>query len=645
MSKLLLESLNIRNFKGCENLTLSFGGRSATIYGDNAAGKTTIYDALTWLLFGKDSRGRGDFDIKPLDSNGQVKDHAAVSEVEAVFMVDGEPISMKKTFYEKWSTKRGRAEASYDGNTSEYFVDDIPVKKYEFETRVAGLVSEDVFRMLTNVSWFCEGMDWKTRRKTLLEICEVPTDQEIMSAAPQFSGLSLAMGRLTMDDFKKKLQAQRKGLNGARSTIPARLDEQKKSVEALSNIRFDVIEAERNEKSLYLEQLSSELVKLSNGTLIDSKRNEIQNLRNQLQKLINDNNSHRASQILPLVDERPAMRAALSQAQNQVNRYTHLVESEKNLIQRTEASIAAYREAWMTADRAQFMPSSCPTCGQSLPTAAQEKAMAQFEVDKQRRMNEAVEAANRAKADLKAAVERYDLYAHDVAEAEKEAVRLEEALRTYTPATQPVIVDLPDFEWQVNALRSQIAGLETEELRLSKETEAIRTEITGKINGIRNEINSLDSELAKRSLLDYARQREEELRMEARKTAEELEELDKQLFLCEEFIRFKVSYIEESINNKFQLTRFKLFQEQVNGGLADCCEATYNGVPYSSLNNGMRINIGVDVIRTVSEHYGLRVPLVVDNAESVVDLLDAGTQVIRLVVSGKDKELRCDYGT
>ena len=134
----------------------------------------------------------------------------------------------------------------------------------------------------------------------------------------------------------------------------------------------------------------------------------------------------------------------------------------------------------------------------------------------------------------------------------------------------------------------------------------------------------------------------EELREEARETAKTLEAIDQQIFLCEEFARYKVQFIEEGVNQKFRLARFRLFQEQVNGGLADCCEPTYEGVPYGSLNNGMRINLGVDVIRTISEHYGLKVPLVVDNAESVTRLAGIDTQVIRLVVSEADQALRVE---
>ena len=144
-------------------------------------------------------------------------------------------------------------------------------------------------------------------------------------------------------------------------------------------------------------------------------------------------------------------------------------------------------------------------------------------------------------------------------------------------------------------------------------------------------------------MLDYAKERMEALRQEARESGQQLEELDKLLFLCDEFSRCKVRYIEDQINGRFRLVRWKLFQEQVNGGLADCCEATVDGVPYRSMNNGSRVNAGLDVIRTLSEHYGMRVPLFIDNAESVTGLLPVGSQTVRLVVSAGDKKLRCEY--
>ncbi|MEG2120204.1 MAG: recombinase RecF, partial [Pseudoflavonifractor sp.] len=97
-------------------------------------------------------------------------------------------------------------------------------------------------------------------------------------------------------------------------------------------------------------------------------------------------------------------------------------------------------------------------------------------------------------------------------------------------------------------------------------------------------------------------------------------------------------------NGCFKLARFRLFTQQVNGGLADCCEVLYGGVPYNSnLNSGARVNVGIDVISTLSAHYGVSVPLFIDNAESVTELQPLDTQVIRLVVSQKDLKLRCEH--
>ena len=121
MQNIKIKRLALENFKCHRNLTLDFEGGNASIYGDNATGKTSIYDALTWLLFGKDSHGNGEknIEIKPLDENGEVRDHNAITAVEAVLMVNGEETTLRRTYQEVWTTKRGSSEATYDGNTSE----------------------------------------------------------------------------------------------------------------------------------------------------------------------------------------------------------------------------------------------------------------------------------------------------------------------------------------------------------------------------------------------------------------------------------------------------------------------------------------------------------------------------------------------
>lgn len=639
-----LVQLTINSFKGCQHLLLDFQGRGATIYGDNGTGKTTIYDAFSWLLFGRDSRGRGDFEIKPLDSAGQVADHAAVTAVEAVLSVDGVPLQLRRTYFERWSTKRGSAEATYDGNTSEYYVDDVPTKKNEYERRVSELVNEELFRMLTNVSWFCEGLEWRRRRDMLLQVCQLPEDRAIMAGDPCFEPLAAAMGRHSLEDYKKKLQAERKGLNADRNTIPARLDEQQKGIQALSGIDFPAIRSQRDATEAKLEQLRAELLKLGHGTLLETKRNELAAARNAVELEVNRNTSHRQSQMIPVEDRRPTIQASIDKAVTEATRWRRMAAGEENTVRELEKNIQSCRDSWAAENARTFQTENCPTCGQQLPEDALRAARARFEADKERAKQVAVDRSKEAKAALAAAHSRREEYIKAATSAEDEANRLRGELAAYQPETQPEILDLPGHTERLAAVQEQVRVLTAEIEKLEGESTAIRAEITAKVNALRAEVENLDGELAKETMLAYAKERAEELREEARKTAAALSDIDRMLFLCEEFARHKVQYVERTADSRFQLAQWKLYNEQVNGGLADCCEAMHNGVPYAALNNGARVNLGIDVIRTLSDHYDLWVPLFVDNAESVTRLLDAGTQVIRLVVSEVDKELRCEYG-
>ena len=136
MTHITLQRLTLNKFKGIDHLEMEFGGRGASIYGDNASGKTTVYDAYLWLLTGRDSLGRSDFEIKPLDSLGRIIDHAARSTVEAVLSVDGREITLRREYYEVWSRKRGRTEATYDGNSTDFYINGVPKAKGAYENAV-----------------------------------------------------------------------------------------------------------------------------------------------------------------------------------------------------------------------------------------------------------------------------------------------------------------------------------------------------------------------------------------------------------------------------------------------------------------------------------------------------------------------------
>ena len=261
MENIKILRMSLENFKCHENLTIDFEGRNTAIYGDNATGKTSIYDALTWLLFGKDSLGNVEknIEIKPLDAMGVVKDHLSVTAVEAVLSVSGETLTLRRTLKEVWTTKRGSSEATYDGNTSEYYVDGVPCKKNVFTDRVNDIVSEETFRMLTSVTYFARDLSWQARRAELFRVAGVMDDDAIMASDERFTKLAASMGKLSVEDYKKKLLAEKRGFVGAKTEIPARISECMKTIEDVAALDFEAAEAEITRLSAQKDKLDADL--------------------------------------------------------------------------------------------------------------------------------------------------------------------------------------------------------------------------------------------------------------------------------------------------------------------------------------------------------------------------------------------------
>ena len=640
MKDIRIIRLTLDNFKGQRHFELIPEGKNCNIYGDNAAGKTTLYDGLTWLLFGKDSRGQGNFEIKPLDRNGQVLDHAAITSVEAVLQADNDEISLRKTYYEKWSTKRGSAAETFDGHSSDFFVDGVPVKKYEFERRVSELVDEELFRTLTNVSHFCSGMDWRRRRSILFEVGQVASDAEIMAGNSDFKPLAEAMGKLGLDDYKKKLQAERKGLVGVRSDVPIRLDECQKTVNDIRGIDFDALKAERDSRAVKRDALSEDLRKLSGDAFLDTRSNDRDRLRNELNALEQENAAHRAGQEAKRREAETAAREISYQERNLLR----LTDDRRRKLARAkecDAEVEHCRETWKKVNAREFDGASCPVCARPLEGELLAAAQKRFQVEKNAELGDIVQDSERFKEEAARCRERADQIADEAAALEGNLSRLREQAGAQLPAVE----DLPDYARRRAKLEDDIQNVEDVIARHAANGASVKEEIAAKVRSLNEEIEAIDGTLAKQAVLDFTLERMEALRADAAAAAEKLESLDKMIFLIEEFVRYKTRYIEDSINGRFSLARWKLFEEQVNGGVAECCEATVNGVPYGSLNSGMRINAGIDVISVLSAHYGVSVPLVVDNAETVTALRALDAQVIRLAVSEHDKELRCEYGT
>ncbi len=640
-----LEKLVLQNFKGIKSFTLDAQGEDVNVYGDNATGKTTLYDAFLWLLFDKDSQNRKDFDVKTLDAKGKVL-HGLDHSVEATFEINGKQLNLKKVYSEQWTKKRGSAEKQFTGHTVDHFIDKVPVKKGEFTDRIADIVDEDAFKLLTNSKYFNEQLHWQKRRQLLLEVCGDISDADVIASDANLAKLPDILGERSLEDHRKVIAARRTEINREIERIPVRIDEVTQGMpeligdaaryeNAINTLQKAIEEKEKQRREIQAGGGAAELqVKLSE---LSAKMLE---LKTRLREEQDAQHEPARAEKSRLTGEMISFEADIAGLKKQIE----LCESAK---QELNDKTTALRMKWHEVDAEKFEyqeKDTCPICGQSLPAdqveAAREKASARFNQDKAERLAVISKRGQDAKAELEK--QQKLLAEHEAAlPGKQEALeKVKTEIENLTVVqTSPVDID-NNSEYQAlvkekEKLQNKIGNLEADKAEeLNK--------IDSAINDDRTLLRANQTELAKFEQYASSEKRIAELKAQERELAAEYENLEQELYLTEQFIRSKVKLLEERINSYFKMARFKLFSVQINGGIEECCETLYQGVPYSSLNNGARINIGLDIINTLSAHYQFNCPIFIDNKEAVTQLIDVRAQVIALVVSEKDKKLRIE---
>lgn len=644
MIEIKIKRLVLENFKCHKALILDFDGRDASIYGDNASGKTSVYDALTWLLFGKDSAGNGEknTEIKPLGPDGEVLDHDALTSVEAVLSVNGDSITLKRTYRELWTTKRGSSQASYDGNTSGYFIDGVPMKASAFKDAVRALVEEDTFLMLTSVDAFASRMDWKKRREALFRLAGIEDDRMIMGTDERFRPLIEAMGRSDLDGLKRKLAADKKGLSVTKDELPARLSECEGILRDISGINFEEVQLRRDAYAEGVSRISLELLAIDQDTSIRDIAFKVRELMLQRDTLDSENELFRKNQlggtvnVVGLITRMTALRNRLVSKQN-------AMDAESKYIMNMDAKVDECRQQWMEVSRQTFNGSeACPTCGQALPALQLQVAKDAWAEDKQKRLDRILREADTCKDNKVMAEERFATLQQEIKDTEEEIEGIRQQMAV-AEASRVEPVDMEGYAEKRAELTKEIDELNGKQFEMRNATSTVRGKLETEMSDLKSKIREDDMILAKKGLQIFTESRMESLKEDARKASEALDGIEKLLFLIEEYSRYKTTFVEDTVNDMFRIARFRLYRNQANGGLEDRCDVVHDGVPYNSVNNGMKINLGIDIINTLSGAYGVRVPLFIDNAESVTNLEHCHSQRIRLVVSEMDKELRVNY--
>lgn len=653
-----LLKLTLNNFKGIKSFTLDTKqGGNVSVYGDNAAGKTTLFDAFLWLLFDKDSQNKKDFQIKTLDAGGQVL-HGLSHEVEGV-LATSKVITLRKAYAEKWTKKRGSVKAEFTGHTTDYFIDGVPVQKKEYDAFIAGIADESIFKLLTSPTYFNEQLHWQDRRKILLEVCGDLTDAEVIDSAvsagnkDMLSLLNVLNTGRTLDDHRKVIAARRSEINKELDKIPVRIDEANRALPDVSGIDAKGLPAAIEAAKGILEKKQDELARIQGGGEIAEKRRQLAVIEGDILRLQNE---HQAEQQKAIQEKYSLINAAngrASEAQAELTSAKRRMGVIATELEKLESNRKNLREEWRKVNDEQFEhygETACPTCGQDLPEEkiedAREKAQKAFNLDKAKRLENINSTGKSIKANIEALnAENSDLVIKANAaelklqENEAEAVTLQVEIDALKDQTKP-ITDNPKYTQKLQ----EKENIEKAITQLQTNSDTSANAVQAEIAEVRKDIEALEMDLLKIKSRATGERRIEELKAQEKILAAEFEKLEGELFLCEAFVKTKVSLMDSRINSKFQYARFKMFKENINGGIEDCCETLYNGVPYGAgLNAGHRIIVGMDIIRTLSEHYGFEAPIFVDNAESVSVLPEMSAQVIRLVKPEITEENRQEY--
>lgn len=641
--------LTLDNFKGTKHFSLDLPeGCSAAVYGENGTGKTTLADAWCWLLFGVDSKGQSDsknggFQVSTKGTSGL--DYS----VSAVIEVDGRTHTLRRVYREEFSRKNGESEKGQAKNHTDYYLNDTPLKtKKQYDAFIDTLFpSREIGRALTIPSYFPRELEPGSRRELLLKLFSPEiTEDSVMDRHPELARLRTYKGYKTVEQYRDWAKAQRTAVNKELDSIPGRIDE--------ANLAKRE-EVPTPEDDAVFQRLQAEKAKLAmkiSAIRSGSAQMDAIRRKSETEALLSERRATYMGKFLHANDALNADAQALRKEISDKERAVFLLKRKKEerilFMEGIRKEIDHLGEKWQEWQGKRFDESStvCPTCGQFLPPEQMQEAREKFNLTRSETIRQVEEQGTQLRERLKRDSAAVKEEQKTITAAEQELAVLQEKLDKLAAAivTPPPFEETEDFR----KLTKEIEGLRQEETLLKVSAEKQLAPLLEKEEAIQQRLDEL---ARKRLNVEMNRQQEQRIRDLLAKQKElnlQLTTLDDGLTLADQFIRLRAMDLEEDINSHFEVVRWKLFDMQVNGGVKTCCEAMAdndNGifVEYgSNLNDGRRIQAGVDIINAITKATGVTAPIWIDGAGELTKKLNTQSQCVRLYASEADKALRVE---
>ena len=682
-----IKSITLRNFKGLRYVSFDFDGRNATIIGDNGTGKTTIFDALTWVLFGKDSHNSTDIDIKTIDATGEPM-HRAEHFVEVALDVDGSTQTLRRTYREIWSKPRGSSDLRFVGHESAFAVNGVEVgTKTAYDKIISEWINDDVFRMLTDPMYFNTRVDWKGRRAALLALVGDNIDRTAIQA--QFADLLAEMNGEPLADFKARLAAEKRKNKKELDTFAPKIEAYQNTMpptEDYTALEQEIVQRESvaaNEIVAYQRQIDALDAQIANASKIDEETQaahdrrlkKVLDIKKSLSECIDARltaarryNSDRDAAIMDAQEKADSILREIEKTETTANSKRDTLEACVKKQANIKSALDTMRAKYEAEKKAAFEyvdTTTCYACGQPLPTETIEEARraARESFEKHQR-----EILDKLIADANLEKDTYSKLTKLVSTTEQEIAMLDQRLSqlraehhaatlAITTAKDVPAIDLeteeeqaklsPAYRKLTEELTREQAALETSATtKITAATLTARRRVSAQIDTVRQNLATATADLRRR-LANKERTTEiqrliDETKATEKKIAERIAELERLEFAAAAYTKADIEAVEAAINSRFDLVRWRMYEQTIEGADVETCVATIDGVPFNSLNSAGQVLAGLDIIRTFCRYYGATAPVFIDNAESISQTDFAlDSQVIRLqVVEGAALELK-----
>lgn len=651
--KLIIKKLALLNFKGLRDYTLSPDENTTNVHGTNGVGKSTVCDAWSWLWTGKDAKGRADYEIKTLDENNEAIHHLEHA-VKVEMDVDYSKYDISRTYKEKWVKSTGEEFPKLDTHTTAFIWDGIPLTlKKDFDLRANQLFgSSEQFHLLSNPRFFLN-MEWQKRRKLLMELAGV-TDDAILSKLSEtsvdFKKLIEELGKNNLDDFRKKLNADKKTLKSKIDEIPIKIREATKAIPEEPD--YTAIEKSIEGKNKELSSIDTQLSDISKAyegqaekikkqqSVILEKERRIAQIKSDTEIEVNLFNKDQSKELIRFQNELTQLENLIRLLNSNQALIITKIHNKESEIKSQDELLTILRAAYSDLNAIEMCEDDkhCPSCGSELSGEKLNNAVEKFNVDKAQKLQANVAKGKREKevldsliAQLEELKRQKDAITTQLSEKQTEKITLQEAIEVEGNKEKQHFVASDLLE--KNAEYQRIVG-EVDELKKQR-TEIQQpdtTELRQKKALISRDIDELKKLLYIKTTAETQKKRIQDLDAELKKLSQELTTLEGKEFIADKFNRTKIEAIENGINGLFATIKWKMFKPLMTGGEEECCEALIDGTPYQAANNSAQINAGIECINTLSKHFDMYLPIFVDNAESVVELIPSESQIIRFVV-------------